>query len=434
MTVTNAPRANDPMKSTVTDPSAVTDAPATADMRHTALRLFEAGVAQADPAAAVEAALAGRRFHNPLVIAIGKAARTMAEAAMRHVTPDMVVVVTNYENASPLEGAEVHAAAHPVPDIQGARAALRVEQVLAHAKGEVLALISGGGSALLPAPVTGVTLEEKAETNRLLLASGADIVTMNLVRQHLSRLKGGGILRAAYPSKVTTLVLSDVVSDDFRAIASGPTVSPIGTPEEAVEALKALGVWDRLPVSVRTHLTQDLPDMGALPEGEIELIGSNARSVAAMARAAGGGVTHGVHVFPVPLEGDVADAAEVIVDCVTENGVYLFGGETTVKIKGDGLGGRNQELALRVAQLAAARGITDYVFLSGGTDGRDGPTDAAGGMVDDGTLTRMAAAGLDPDDVLARNDSYHGLAAAGDLLQTGATGTNVADLQVFIKA
>ncbi|MEN8838673.1 MAG: MOFRL family protein, partial [Celeribacter marinus] len=161
---------------------------------------------------------------------------------------------------------------------------------------------------------------------------------------------------------------------------------------------------------------------------------SNSQSVAAMARAAGGGVRHGVHVFPIPLEGDVAAAAEVIVDCVTQNGIYLFGGETTVKLKGDGLGGRNQELALRVAQLADARGLTDYVFLSGGTDGRDGPTDAAGGLVDDGTLARLRAAGVDLDDVLARNDSYHALKAAGDLLQIGATGTNVADLQVLIKA
>ncbi|WP_417257648.1 glycerate kinase type-2 family protein [Celeribacter sp.] len=422
------------MKPTVSDLPPESSDPATTQMRQRALKLFEVGVEEADPARAVEAALKGRSFHNPLVIAIGKAARAMAEAAMRHVTADMVVVVTNYENASPLKGAEVHAASHPVPDIQGARAALRVEQVLAHAKGEVLALISGGGSALLPAPVTGVSLEEKAEVNRLLIGSGADIVTVNLVRQHLSRLKGGGILRAAYPSKVTTLVLSDVVNDDLRAIASGPTVSPIGTPQEAVAALKDFDLWDRLPASVRSHLSQDLPDMGDLPEGEIELIGSNARSLAAMARAAGGGVAHGVHVFPIPLEGDVAHAAEVVVDCVTQKGIYLFGGETTVKIKGEGLGGRNQELALRVAQLAAARGITDYVFLSGGTDGRDGPTDAAGGLVDDGTLARMAAAGVDIDDILARNNSYHGLDAAGDLLKIGPTGTNVADLQVFIKA
>ena len=175
------------MKPTVSDLPTESSDPATIEMRQRALQLFEVGVEEADPARAVEAALKGRSFHNPLVIAIGKAARTMAESAMRHVTADMVVVVTNYENASPLKGAEVHAASHPVPDIQGARAALRVEQVLAHAKGEVLALISGGGSALLPAPVTGVSLEDKAEVNRLLIGSGADIVTVNLVRQHLSQ-------------------------------------------------------------------------------------------------------------------------------------------------------------------------------------------------------------------------------------------------------
>lgn len=405
------------------------------ELRARAREIFLEGVAAADPGQAVEAALAGQGFEQPIIIAVGKAARSMAEAAMRQVRARTVIVVTNYENAKPLEGAEVLAAGHPVPDAEGARAALRVEEVLSHATGDVLALISGGGSALLPAPVAGVSLEDKAEVNRLLLASGADIVTMNLVRQQLSRLKGGGLLRAAAPAKVTALLLSDVVSDDLRAIASGPTVSPIGTRAEAAAVLIDLGLWDRLPASVTTYLSQPQPDLGPLPESSSTLIGSNKISVAAMARAAGGGASHGVHVFPMPLEGDVAEAARIIVDCAKgsgERGVFLFGGETTVKLTGDGLGGRNQELALRVAVLAEAAGLGDYVFLSGGTDGRDGPTDAAGGLVDPGTLDRMRAAGLDPQEVLARNDSYHGLKAAGDLLQIGATGTNVADLQVLI--
>ncbi|KAB6717851.1 MULTISPECIES: DUF4147 domain-containing protein [Roseobacteraceae] len=402
-------------------------------MRRQAREIFLTGVASADPAHAVEDALKGRRFNAPLIIAVGKAARSMAEAAMRQVDAARVIVVTNYENARPLEGAEMRAAAHPVPDFEGARAALLIEDALAHAKGDVLALISGGGSALLPAPVPGVSLEDKAEVNRLLLGSGADIVAMNLVRQQLSRLKGGGFLRAAAPSKVTALLLSDVVSDDLRAIASGPTVSPIGTREDAVEMLQELDLWDKLPTAVAEYLARPRPDLGPLPESEVALIGSNKISVAAMARAAGGGATQGVHVFPIPLEGDVAEAARTIVESAIEPGIFLFGGETTVKLTGDGMGGRNQELALRVAVLAEEQGLKDYVFLSGGTDGRDGPTDAAGGMVDPGTLDRMRASGLDPQDVLARNDSYHGLEAAGDLLQIGATGTNVADLQVLIR-
>ncbi|WP_417247819.1 glycerate kinase type-2 family protein [Celeribacter sp.] len=397
--------------------------------------IFQAGVAAADPAAAVKSALAGQAFERPVIIAVGKAARTMAAAAMEHVTADTVVVVTNYENAEALEGAEVRAAAHPVPDANGARAALRVEEVLSHATDDVLALISGGGSALLPAPVAGVSLEEKAEVNKLLLASGADIVTMNLVRQQLSRLKGGGLLRAAAPATVTTLVLSDVVTDDTRAIASGPTVSPIGSRADAAQVLKDYDIWDRVAPSVRAHLERPEPDLGPLPESPLTIVGSNARSVEAMAeaareRAAGAAL----YVHPTPVEGDVSEAAEVILEIARAQGgkgLFLFGGETTVKIKGDGLGGRNQELALRVAMLAQVRGIEEFAFLSGGTDGRDGPTDAAGGLVDHSTLARMREMGVEPEESLSRNDSHHALDAAGDLLRIGATGTNVADLQVL---
>lgn len=403
------------------------------EMRERAFDVFMAGVREADPASAVSEALKGRTFTRPTIISVGKAGRTMAQAAMRQVHAETVVVVTNYENAEPLEGAEVRAAAHPVPDVEGARAAQRVEGALSMAQGDVIALISGGGSALLPAPAMGISLDDKAKVNNLLIASGADIVMMNLIRQQLSRLKGGGFLRAAAPSHVTTLVLSDVVDDDLRAIASGPSVSPIGTRSDAVEALKSLQIWNRLPSSVRTHLLQPEPDLGPLPDSETLLIGSNSRSVAAMKQAAGGGMGQGVHVYPEPLVGDVDAAAHVILDCAHEAGMFLFGGETTVKLAGKGLGGRNQELALRVAKLAKERGIENYVFLSGGTDGRDGPTDAAGGLVDGSTLERLKAAGVDLNDVLARNDSYHGLEAVNDLLKIGATGTNVADLQILIR-
>jgi hydroxypyruvate reductase len=413
----------------MTEPTEASNFP---DMKQRALDIFMAGVRAADPARGVEEALKNKTFSRPTIIAVGKAACSMAQAAMRHIDAEKVVVVTNYENACPIDGAEVLAAAHPVPDAEGARAALRVEGALSMAKGDVIALISGGGSALLPAPVMGVSLEDKAAVNALLLASGADIVMMNLIRQQLSRLKGGGFLRAAAPSHVTTLVLSDVVDDDLRAIASGPSVSPIGSREDAADALKALNIWDSVPASVRAHLQMPEPELGPLPPSDTFLVGSNRRSVSAMARAAGGGVAQGVHVFPAPLVGDVDRAAHAILECVREKGVYLFGGETTVKVIGQGLGGRNQELALRVAKLAKERGLSDYVFLSGGTDGRDGPTDAAGGLVDAATLDRLEHAGVDLNAILDQNDSYHGLEAAGDLLKIGATGTNVADLQVFI--
>ncbi len=399
-------------------------------MRDRARRIFAAGVAAADPAAAVGRALAGRGDGWRQVIAVGKAARGMAAAALRVLGPVPALVVTNYENAEPLDGAEVMAAGHPVPDAAGEAAARAVEDRLAGAASgdRVLMLISGGGSALLPAPAAGLTLVDKAEVNRLLLASGADITEMNLIRQQLSRLKGGGLLRAAAPARVTALILSDVVGDDLRVIASGPTVAPIGTADQARAALQARGLWEKLPEAVQRHLETAQPP-AELPEAENVLVGSNAISVAAMADAA-----PGARVAAEPLEGDVTEAAAAIWDAATGPGVWLFGGETTVVLRGEGLGGRNQELALRVALLAEERGIDGpWVFLSGGTDGRDGPTEAAGGIVDPGSLDRMRGAGVEPSDYLSRNDSNAALGASGDLLVTGATGTNVADLQVLIR-
>lgn len=398
----------------------------TDDMRAAALRIFQAGVAAADPAAAVDAALDDSVAQPALIIAVGKAAGLMAQAALARFAGVRTIVVTNYENAKPIDGAEVFPAGHPVPDENGAKAAQAVIAALRAAGGPVLALISGGGSALLPAPVPPLTLADKQQVNALLLASGLDITGMNLIRQQLSDLKGGGMLRQAAPHPVTALILSDVVGDDLSVIASGPTVAPIGTAQDAVALLQARGLWEKVPQAVRDHLTAPRGDV-ALPKATNILIGSNGQSVAAMAAAA-----PEAHVIATPVEGDVRDAARLI--CAAAGpGITLWGGETTVQLQGTGRGGRNQELALLIAQEAAALGWTDWVCLQGGTDGRDGPTDAAGGLVDQGTLGRIVAAGGDLGALLANNDSYAALALAGDLLITGATGTNVADLGVLIR-
>ena len=401
-------------------------------LRLRATDIFNAGVAAADPFAAVTNALKDHPVAgSPLILSIGKAARRMAEAALVRYPEARTLVVTNYENAVPLKGATVLAAGHPVPDENGAKAAAAVIDALAGLTAEdtVLALISGGGSALLPAPVAGVSLEDKAAVSRALLASGADITQMNMVRQQLSRLKGGGLLRMAAPARVQALILSDVVGDDLRVIASGPTVAPIGTRATARALLQDKGVWDGLPASVRNHLDLEEESGPAQPEAANYLIGSNPISIAAMKQAAPDATLHSR-----ALEGDVAEAAAEVIAAGAAKGILLFGGETTVLIKGKGLGGRNQELALRVALAAEAAGWKGpWVFLSGGTDGRDGPTDAAGGLVDHTTLSRMKDAGVDPVAMLADNDSYHALKAVGDLLVTGATGTNVADLQVLIR-
>ena len=412
-------------------------------MREAARGLFDVAVAAADPGAAVRRSLAeaplgaGRVW----IVAVGKAARAMAAAARAHLDtvaaePDPsphlagLIVVTNAENAAPLEGAELHVAGHPVPDAGGLRAAEAVEAMLARtAPGDVvLALISGGGSALLPAPVAGVTLEDKAAASRVMLGAGLDITEMNSVRQHLSRLKGGGLARAALPARVVALILSDVIGDDLRTVASGPTVAPICARGQVRALLAERGLWDRMPEAVRAALEREGDDR-PVPEAENRLIGSNGMSLKAMVAASGAGV------WSDRLVGDVGAAADWLVARMTAAPpgpvLAVCGGETTVNLRGQGRGGRNQELALRVA--AGMAGVArPWVFLSGGTDGRDGPTEAAGGLVDGGTLARIAEAGGDWQALLEDNDSHRALELGGDLLLTGGTGTNVADVQIVM--
>ncbi|MEO0484545.1 MAG: DUF4147 domain-containing protein [Pseudomonadota bacterium] len=399
------------------------------DLHTIARTVFDAGVAAADPYQAVAQALAAAPVADgtPLV-AVGKAAMRMAAAARAQFAPGPTIIVTNPENARDVDGAEVFAADHPVPNAIGLDAGLAVERLLQAANREVLVLVSGGGSALLPAPADGLTLSDKIAVNELLLASGADIVDMNLVRQALSRLKGGGMLRAAAPARVRALILSDVVGDDLRAIASGPTVAPLGTRAEARAVLERYGLLGRVPAAVHDVLAEE-PAQVDVPEAENTLIGSNAISVMAMASAArDAGLP--VHLHSPALTGDVEDAARRVA-ASTDAGIHLFGGETTVQLKGDGKGGRNQELALRVAlYLERERGA--WVYLQGGTDGRDGPTDAAGGVMDTERMQTMRRK-VDVNALLANNDAYAALKAGNGLLMTGATGTNVADLGVLIR-
>ncbi|MEM7643146.1 MAG: DUF4147 domain-containing protein [Pseudomonadota bacterium] len=393
-------------------------------MRDDLIDIFLAGVRRADPAKAVAAALP-EMARPDAIWALGKAAVAMARAALDHWPGTPCLIVTNPENAAPVAGARMVLGGHPVPDAGSAEAGeALLGRAAALGPGQVaLVLVSGGGSALAVAPVEGVSLADKAAVSRRLLGAGWDIAEMNLVRQNLSRLKGGGLARAAAPGRVEALILSDVVGDDPAAIASGPTVPPLGGPAAAMALLKRRGLWDDLPQSCRRALARPAQPV---PAAGWRLVGSNRLSVEAMAIAAPGAV-----VDPVPLVGDVAVAAGRVAEAAGRGrGLTLWGGETTVMLRGDGRGGRNQELALRVAR--ALRGLDrPWAFLSGGTDGRDGPTDAAGAVVDGGTLARIAAAGLDLEALLARNDSHPALAAAGDLLVTGGTGTNVADLQIL---
>lgn len=411
----------------------------------TAKALFQAAVDRADPAQALRAQLATSPL-SPLpeggknvLLAVGKAAIPMMHEALALIPDaDQALAITNPENYTEIPGATVICGAHPVPDETSAaagQAAIELARSLSP-NDRLIALISGGGSALMVAPAPGLTLADKAAVNKLLLASGLEINEMNLIRQQLSDTKGGGLLRHAAPAQVQAYILSDVIGDDLRAIASGPTVAPIGTRADARGIMQRAGIWDSAPEAVKTRLSAAENAQETPPQATNTLIGSNRHSLKAMMAVAAEDWTP--KLVSHRLVGDVAEAAETVVKAAEtapkdKPVALIFGGETTVQLRGSGLGGRNQELALRVAKLGAERLSGDWLFLSGGTDGRDGPTDAAGGIATPATWEAIRAAGQDPGALLANNDSYAALKSAGALLITGGTGTNVADVQVFLR-
>ena len=343
-------------------------------------------------------------------------------------------------------------AGHPVPDEAGRRAADEVE-ALARGLGAddlLVLLISGGASALLPAPVEGLTLDDKARTTSVLLRAGAAIGELNAVRKHLSRLKGGGLARAAAPARIACLALSDVVGDDPSTIASGPAAPDPTTYATALEVLDRKRVREMVPAAVRRHL--EAGAQGERPEtpkpGDplfrrvaFSVVGSNRLSLAAAAVEAR---RQGMRplVLTTRLEGEAREVARALVavlrECVEEGrpaappACLLAGGETTVTVTGAGRGGRNQELVV-----AAAEPLADFpvpgLVASLATDGIDGDSDAAGGVADSSTLARAEALGLAPPSAfLAENDSRSFLGPLGDLLVTGPTGTNVMDLTALV--
>jgi len=387
------------------------------------------------------------------IVAVGKAAVPMARAA-EEVLGDRLTVGLAVSTAAqgPLERVGLRTASHPVPDARGLAAAAEVV-ALARDLGRddlLLVLLSGGASALLPSPAEGVTLEDKARTTGLLLRAGATIHELNVVRKHLSWLKGGGLARAAAPARVVTLVLSDVVGDDLSTIASGPTVPDPTTFSDALEVLRRRGVLDDVPAAVRGRLLAGV--RGEIPEtpkpGEAvfrrvatRIVGSNRLSVEAAAREAR---RQGLRplVLTTRLEGEAREAARVLVavlrECVESARpaapplCLLAGGETTVTVRGHGQGGRNQELAVAAAQCLAGFPVP-AVVASLATDGIDGASDAAGGIADDTSVARAASLGLAPAAAfLAANDTRNFLGPLGDLVVTGATGTNVIDVVILL--
>lgn len=416
-------------------------------MKTDALSIFQAGVKAADPYLAVRQHLTLNTQAKIHLVAFGKAACAMSRAALELIPFEQLagqgIVVTNYENVSPVPYCDVIGAGHPLPNADGFFAAQKIAETVKHATADelVLVLISGGGSALLPYPVANVSLDDKITTTQLLLHSGVTINQINGVRKHLSQLKGGALTRLAHPAKVYTLVLSDVLGDDLSAIASGPTVADNTTYQDAIQVLEP--IWSLVPESVQWHLLAG--EQGLIAETPkandsifkdsfVQVCASNAVSLHAMQQQAEQ-LGYQTQIYSEQLCGIAKEEAENL--CKhhfnrTAPIAILAGGETTVNVTGNGKGGRNQEFALAFALAAEKVGLKNWTLLSGGTDGIDGVTDAAGGLVNEHTLQRIREHGLDPQTLLNNNDAYTALNAANDLLITGATGTNVADLQILL--
>ncbi len=421
-----------------------TDQRARAALRH----VFEAAIAAADPRRVLATYLPERPRGRCVVVGAGKSAALMA-AALERAWPEVTltgVVVTRYGHAVPTRRIEVLESRHPVPDANGAAAAARILAAVGGLGPDdlVLALMSGGASALLPLPAPGLTLADKQAVNRALLASGATIAEMNCVRKRLSAIKGGRLAAAAAPARVVTLAISDVPGDDPAVIGSGPTVPDPTSFAEARAILARYGITP--PDAVAAHLARaeaETPKPGALPHADFRLIATPMLALEAAAAAA-----RALDLTPLilgdALEGESREMGTLlagIARSVRAHGrplappaLLLSGGETTVSIGAGpaGRGGRNTEtlLALAVA-LAGAPGIW---AAAGDTDGIDGTEDAAGAVVTPETLARAAALGLVPRQVLAGHDSYSLFAALGDLIVTGPTLTNVNDLRAVLIA
>lgn len=389
--------------------------------------------------------LLGRVF----VIGAGKGAGLLAQELESVLGERLAAgaVVIPREQTTRLRRIAVIQGEHPLPGPGSVAGAEQIAALLAqkHPSDIICFCLTGGASSLLVSPAEGLSLADKLTVNRLLLTCGAAIHEINTVRKHLSRMKGGGLARWAFPATVISFILSDVIGDDLSTIGSGPTVPDPSTFHDALAVLEGYDLLDRVPPAVLTHLRQGCA--GVLPEtpkpGDAIfthvhnlLIGSNRLALNAAAAAAQR-LGFAPQIIDEPLSGDTTEAARnfarilrpLLRACAAPLCV-LAGGETTVRVTGPGKGGRNQEFALVVAQELQRE--TNWVLLSAGTDGVDGPTDAAGAFVDSRSIGRATAQGLDPLAALSKNDTYPLFTALGDLFTPGPTGTNVMDIKIVL--
>ena len=398
--------------------------------------IMEAALEAAMPDTAVEKALKGRCFGNGriLVVAVGKAAWQMAKTAV-DLMGDRIsggIVITKYHHAKgALPPLEIYEAGHPVPDMNSVKATTRAIAMVRGLQPDdtVLLLISGGGSALFEKPL--LPLPELQKVTSELLACGADIVSMNVIRKRFSAVKGGKFAQLCAPASVYAIVLSDIIGDPLDMIASGPAYPDSSTCQDAEKIIRRFRI--QLSPEAAKRLQEETPK--SLERVETVVTGSVTELVAA-GKAAAGKRGYKAVVLTSRLDCEAREAGRFLAAIAREYAgrgeklAFLAGGETVVHLKGTGKGGRNQEMALAAAE--GLRGIRNAAIFSFGSDGTDGPTDAAGGYVDGMTADRLAEAGISIPQVLEENDAYHALRKANGLIMTGPTGTNVNDLSVLL--
>ncbi len=408
--------------------------------------LYRAAVDAALPETTLAASLPAPPAGRTIVVGAGKGAAQMARAfESLWPAPLEGVVVTRYGYGAKCRDIEVIEAAHPVPDAAGLAGARRLMEMVSGLTADdlVVALVCGGGSALLPAPPEGLTLDDEIAVNRALLASGAPISAMNTVRKHVSRIKGGRLAVLAHPARVVTLAVSDIPGDDPALISSGPTVPSATTREDALAVVETYRL--DLPGAVLDHIRSDVsqaprPDDPRLAGNEVKVVASARLSLEAAAAAAR---RHGVEavILSDAVEGEAREVAKVHAAIAREIALrdrpfpkpvlLLSGGETTVTLRGEGgRGGRNSEFLLSLAR--AIDGQAGIQAFAADTDGIDGSEDNAGAFCDGTTVARLHAAGLDAQALLARNESWAAFEALGDLFAPGPSGTNVNDLRALL--
>jgi glycerate 2-kinase len=393
-----------------------------------------------------------RKFRNVYVVGGGKASGSMAEAVEEILGKRIIGGIVNVPHGDEHETGiiKLHGASHPVPDEAGLEGTRRMLAIAGRAEKDdlIICLISGGGSSLMPLPRSDISLKDKQELTSALLKSGATVSEVNTVRKHISDFKGGWLAKKGYPATILNLILSDVVGDELDSIASGPTIPDPTTFVDAREALQRHNLWESAPPSVRKVLSNgekgliaETPKAGdaAFEKVYNVILGNNrSASFAACRHLKSEGLN--TLLLTATMEGEARQVGTVLSSVASEilasgNPVpkpagIVAGGETTVTVNGKGLGGRNQEIALSAA--LKLHGVDAVVIASLSTDGEDGPTDAAGAIVDGKTMAQAARLGLNPEEYLAENDSYHFFSKLGDLIFTGPTGTNVNDISLII--